>query len=431
MIQKLKQRSFKYYALLVVSLLLPLAGFFVYATRYQTGFFSFLALALLVNIFPLILFYRRLKQKRSEVKLQKEEFFERSNLLKSELDKENHIIEAFRRKIVMYSQLKDLVERLGMCLSLEDSARTLCGDLCRFFEPGDATAILYLFDAHAGDVCIVYAEHNRHPVNIKTKRGDMFDQWIIKNLKSLHLEDVKNDFRFDRRKVDEGEGRQVRSLLSVPLIVHSKVIGILRVDSPKPSRFHKEDLRFLKAIGDVAAVALENAQMYDKVEDMAIRDSLTGLYLRRYMTERFQEEMVRHLRKNTPLAFIMIDLDHFKQYNDTFGHTAGDLVLKHVAMLFKEHFAAPGNLLCRYGGEEFCVILPDCGKEAALALAVGFVRRVESTSIVLRRTRTPVTVSAGVAVFPVDARTKDELIQRADLALYEAKRRGRNQAHAV
>ena len=371
MIQKPKQRSFKYYVFLVVSLLLPLAGFFVYAVRYQTQLFPLLMLALLVNIFPLIIFYRRLKQKRSEVKLQKEEFFEKSNLLESELDKENHLIGSFRRKIVMYAKLKSLVEKLSLCLSLEDSAHMLCGELCQLFEPGDATAILYLLQAQTAELRIVYAEHNRRPINIKSKRGDVFDQWIVKHLQALHLEDVKNDFRFDLNKMKDAEARPVRSLLSVPLIVQKKVIGVLRVDSARPSRFHKEDLRFLRVIGDVAAVALENAQMYDKVEDMAIRDSLTGLYLRRYMNERFQEELGRHLRKNSPMSFIMIDLDHFKHYNDTFGHSAGDLVLKHVAMLFREHFAAPGNLLCRYGGEEFCALLPDCGKAAALALEIG------------------------------------------------------------
>ncbi|MEI8012607.1 MAG: GAF domain-containing protein, partial [Candidatus Omnitrophota bacterium] len=277
MIQKLKRRSFKYYAFLVVSLLVPLAGFFIYAIRYQSGLFPFLTLALLVNIFPLVFFYRRLKQKKSQVQLQKEEFFEKSNLLESELDKENHVIESFRHKIVMYAQLKSLVEKLSICLSLEDSARTLCGELCQMFEPGDATAILYLFDVNIGELYIVHAEHNRRSVNIKSKRGDVFDHWIVTHLQPLHLEDVRNDFRFDLNKMKEFEGRPVRSLLSVPLIVQKKVVGILRLDSAKPLRFHKEDLRFLKAIGDVAAVALENAQMYDKVEDMAIRDSLTGL----------------------------------------------------------------------------------------------------------------------------------------------------------
>jgi len=412
--------------LLVVSLLFPLVGFFVYATQYQTSFFSFIIIALLLNILLLSLFYRRLKMKKSGLKLQREEFFEKANVLKADLQKEEQVIAAFRKKIIAYSQLKGLVEKLSMCLSQEDSAHTLCHEAGRLFEHGDSTVILYLFDAHSGELAIAAAERNQRAVNIKSKMGDIFDNWIMKNLKPLYLEDARNDFRFDQEKVQDEEARVIRSILSVPLIVDKKLIGVLRLDSPEASRFHKEDLRFLKTIGDVAAVALENAQLYDKVEDLAIRDSLTGLYLRRYLADRLQEELARHLRRDKPVAFIMLDLDHFKRYNDKFGHTAGDLVLKHMAALMKSHFAGAGNLLCRYGGEEFCVVLPECSKEEALLLANKFVELVRGEAVVLRREKTPVTVSAGVAVFPVDARTREELVQRADQMLYEAKRKGRD-----
>lgn len=426
MIQKLKQRSFKYYALLVVSLLLPLVGFFIYAAQYQTRFFTFLAAALSINIILLFLFYRRLKLKRSELKLQREDFFEKANVMRVELQKEEGAINAFRQKILAYSQLKGFVEKLSMCLSLEDSAHTLCRELGRIFEHGDATVILYLMDAASGELAIVAAERGQRAINIKTKRGDVLDHWVMKNLQPLHLEDTRNDFRFDMERLEAEAERPVRSVLSAPMIIHNKLIGVLRMDSPVPFKFHKEDLRFLNTVGDVAAVAIENAQLYDRVEDMAIRDSLTGLYLRRYLIDRLQEEITRHLRREKSVAFIMLDLDHFKKYNDKFGHTAGDLVLKHMATLMQEHFAGPGNLLCRYGGEEFCVVLSECRKDEAIALAQGFVKLVESEVVVLRREKTPVTVSAGVAVFPDEAKTKEELIQRADHFLYEAKRKGRN-----
>ncbi|MBF0331501.1 MAG: sensor domain-containing diguanylate cyclase [Candidatus Omnitrophica bacterium] len=431
MIQKLTQRSFKYYALLVVSLLFPLVGFFVYAVQYQARFFTILAAALSVNIILLFLFYRRLKLKKSELKLQREDFFEKANVMKVELQKEEGAINAFRQKILAYSQLRGFVEKVSMCLSLEDSAQTLCRELGRIFEHGDATVILYLMDAATGELAIVAAERAQRAVNIKTKRGDVLDHWVMKNLQPLHLEDTRNDFRFDMERIEKEAERPVRSILCAPMIVNNKLVGVLRLDSPVPFKFHKEDLRFLNAAGDVAAVALENAQLYDRVEDMAIRDSLTGLYLRRYLIDRLQEEITRHLRRDKRVAFVMLDLDHFKQYNDQFGHTAGDLVLKHVATLMKEHFSSPGNLLCRYGGEEFCVVLSECTKEEAVFLAKGFVKLVESEVVVLRRERTPVTVSAGVAVFPDEAKTKEELIQRADQLLYEAKRKGRNRVCSV
>jgi diguanylate cyclase (GGDEF)-like protein len=426
LIQKLKQRLSRYYFFLVVCLTLPLIGFFVYATHIQNSFFLLISSALVVNIIILTLFHRRLKKKRAAVKLQREEYFEKANVLKVGLAKEEQAINAFREKIVSYSQLKGLVEQLSACLSVEDTVQVICKVVTNLFAQHDSTVILYLFDQVTGDLAIVHASSHFHPVNIKQKKGDIFDRWIMKTLQPLILEDTKTDFRFDMDKVETEEKRHIRSLLSVPLIIHNKPVGIVRLDSYLPDRFTKEDLRFLKTIGDVSAVALENAQLYDRVEDLAIRDSLTGLYLRRHMMERLNEEVNRHLRRDQKMAFIMIDLDLFKKYNDQFGHMAGDLVLKHLGTLIQEHFGKPGNLTCRFGGEEFCIVLPDCGKKKAVEAAEALVKQVEKDGITLRREKTRITISAGVAGFPDDAKTKEDLLHKADDALYEAKRKGRN-----
>ncbi|MBF0619664.1 MAG: GGDEF domain-containing protein [Candidatus Omnitrophica bacterium] len=431
MIPKLKQRLSKYYLLLVASLLVPLAGFFVYATRYQNSFFAALVIALAINVVILFMFYRRQKRKRSSVKLQREEYFEKANILKADLQHEWEVITAFRKKIVSYSELKGLVDKLSASLSLEDTAHTLCRETARLFDHHDSTFILYLFDPIAGELAVVASERNQRAVQIKAKQGDVFDRWVMKTLQPLYLEDTKNDFRFDGDGVSEQETRAVRSLVSVPLMVHENPVGIFRMSSPVPGQFTKEDLRFLKAIGDVAAVAVENAHLYDKVEDLAIRDSLTGLYLRRHLMERMGEEVTRHLRREREMSFVMIDLDYFKRYNDQFGHTAGDIVLKQIAALIEKHFKAPGNFLCRYGGEEFCVVLSECSKAEAQTMVEGFRRDVEATEIILRREKTRITVSSGIATFPKDARAKEDLIQKADEALYAAKRSGRNKVCVV
>ncbi|MDE2027401.1 MAG: sensor domain-containing diguanylate cyclase, partial [Candidatus Omnitrophica bacterium] len=214
-------------------------------------------------------------------------------------------------------------------------------------------------------------------------------------------------------------------------IVGEKTLGILRVDSAVAGQFATDDLRFLRTIADLTSVAIENAQLYERLETMAIKDGLTGLYLRRHMLDRLQEEISREMRRKRDLSFLMLDLDRFKQYNDTFGHMAGDIVLKAIAKIMEDHFHNPGEIVCRYGGEEFCALLPDCSKAKAVQLANDLRKKVESREIILRRQKTNVTVSIGVAAFPKDAAGRDELIFKADEALYQAKESGRNKVCAA
>ena len=185
-------------------------------------------------------------------------------------------------------------------------------------------------------------------------------------------------------------------------------------------------MRFLTTIGGLGAVAIENAQLYERVEQLAIKDSLTGLYLRRHLLDRMPEEISRQIRQKNQLAFLMLDLDKFKHYNDKFGHIAGDIVLRTVGMILADLFSDPGMLICRYGGEEFSILLPDCSRQKAIELAEELRKRISDQTIILRREKTRITVSVGVAVFPKDAQNAKELIHKADQALYKAKKEGRN-----
>ncbi len=411
---------------MVFSFLIPLVGFFVYAAKYQGAFF-FLAAVLIINIIVLISFNKRLSKKQAHIVLQKEEYFEKANMLKAELSNEWQSIEALRHKIVNYSHLKDITEKLNMCLSLEDTSNTLSVEVNKLFGHKDVTVILYLFHSKLGELGISSSQKAQMNINLKAKRGDLYDQWVVKTLHPLLVEDANNDFRFDVDKLSSEDSREIRSVMSAPLMDGNKILGILRVDSPLPLHFTTDDLRFLRTIADLTSIAVENAQLYQRLQELAIRDGLTGLYLRRFLMSRVEEEMARSLRSNNKLAFMLIDLDHFKKYNDTFGHTAGDIVLRNVAEILSEHFKEPGQLVCRYGGEEFCVLLPDCSKTKAMTLAEELRVKVYNRQILLRRQKTNVSISVGIAIFPEHGRLKEELILKADEALYQAKKQGRNQ----
>jgi len=142
-------------------------------------------------------------------------------------------------------------------------------------------------------------------------------------------------------------------------------------------------------------VALENVQLYERVEDLAIHDSLTGLFLRRHFLERLSQELARAMSSNAELSLLLMDLDKFKHYNDTYGHSAGDIVLKTVSMIMSYMFDRPGNMVCRYGGEEFAVLLPDCRRAQALELAEELRKKIEAQAIILRREKTNITASIG------------------------------------
>lgn len=422
--QKSLLSDFSFKALLAV-LFLSLVVFFLFAIVQGRYFFplavmAFLSLCILIPTRSAIYRYRTVQQ------LRQQELDESLNLQEAEILRDRLALSAIHQNIFNYSQLKGLTETLGTSFSLYDASRVLAQGVENLFSDKKATVILYLFLSKTDELSLSFSQKGGVEGNIRTKKGDIFDHWVAKTLKPLLVEDSRSDFRFDLEKDVAEDQRVVRSLMSVPLTVGTRAVGVLRLDSDREHAFSTDDVRLLSVVGDLAAVTIENVQLYERVEDLAIRDSLTGLYLRRYFMERLPQEISRALRQKKELALLMIDLDKFKDYNDTYGHAAGDILLKTVAMILLYLFDQPGNMVCRYGGEEFAVLLPDCGRTQALKMAEEFRKKIESQAIILRRQKTHITTSVGLAVVPGNARVKDDFVQQADAALYRAKRRGRN-----
>ena len=426
MIRTLKRQLSNQRFFFLAFFLLPLIGFFVYAALRHPAFFYLLALGLLINLMYLIYIYHDMTQRRASVELQKQDLTEKTNLLDAEMNQEWKSIESYCKKILNYSQLKGLTEKLCTSFTLSETLAVLSSEVNKFFGDRDVTVIQYLFHSRTGELGLSSSQKGEMRINVEAKKGDLYDQWVVKTLKPLLIEDTHTDFRFDADRLENERARAIRSLMSVPLCLGTKAIGILRVDSTQENYFSTEDVRLLNTIADLGAMAVENAQLYERIEDLAIRDSLTGLFLRRHFIERIGQEISRQMKRRQPLSFLMVDLDEFKQYNDRYGHPAGDIVLKTIGQILQGMFSDPKYFICRYGGEEFSVLLPDCSKAETLELAEQLREKIQNQPIVLRREKTFVTVSIGVATFPDDAQLKEELVGKADDAMYRAKAMGRN-----
>jgi len=190
--------------------------------------------------------------------------------------------------------------------------------------------------------------------------------------------------------------------------------------------YSTNEKEFLQDLGKFAAIAVENSRLYL----MATLDRMTRLYIHHYFQERLLEETKRSARNNTPLCLIMSDIDHFKKFNDTYGHQQGDIVLKETALIYKK-LVRSIDIPARYGGEEFAVILPETEFEDAIAIAERLRKQIELYEFPGQKKPLHVTISLGVALYdPERDRSKDDLIKRADEALYMAKEAGRNKVIA-
>lgn len=221
---------------------------------------------------------------------------------------------------------------------------------------------------------------------------------------------------------------ETQSEMCVPLIFFGEKLGVLALDSASKSAFDVEDVQPLESVADICAAAIQNANYFERMRQLAYVDGLTGIHNRRYFEMRIVEELERASRFQGRMAVIMIDIDHFKRLNDEFGHLLGDEVLRCVAGILKQQLRKV-DMVCRYGGEEFAVVVPETTGENAMIVAEKLRRQVESHPF--PGVPRPVTISCGVADYPLHGVTRDEVVAAADGALYSAKQAGRNRVVAA
>jgi diguanylate cyclase (GGDEF)-like protein len=219
---------------------------------------------------------------------------------------------------------------------------------------------------------------------------------------------------------------QTFDFVLVPVITDDAVIALMRLSRPSKKPFTADELRFLEAVANQTALALERVKLIAFLENLSITDALTGIANRRHFEWRLSEEIERARRYKYPLSALMLDLDHFKQVNDNYGHQIGDIVLQQVAQRLRRILRRT-DFLARYGGEEFIVLAPQTPADRALILAERLRQVIAESPIpVADNLQIHTTISIGVAVFPNHAQNESELIGAADSALYKAKQMGRN-----
>lgn len=251
-------------------------------------------------------------------------------------------------------------------------------------------------------------------------------------LKPLLISDVDQYPAWDRRKT----GNPVRSWLGSPIYAHGQVLAFFSLDKLEPNFYREEHAHKLEMFASHAALAMVNARLFQEIQRLAITDTLTGLYNRRYFFERACQEFTRSWRYHHPLTLVMLDLDHFKSVNDTYGHLAGDLVLQTISRLVLQTVRKI-DLVARFGGEEIILLLPETAPQAGERLAERLRQKIAATRIALNNYSISITASFGVCGGkPANSNLEpqqeiERLIELADQALYQAKQGGRNQVRLV
>jgi len=385
----------------------------------------------LAAISYLIFVINQYSRQKTKFNLEIEELEEQLNLFKTENTRELKNRADFENEIARYISLKNIIEDINKDLNLDSIAGHLAEFAFSLIGNNRGACLLYLIDGQTHRPFLFKVKKEERNLVVKAKEGDIFDSWVLRHTSPLIVEDIKKDFRFDLERLKSQDMRHISSLVSAPFISEHKFLGLLRLDSPEDSSYSQDDLRFLVTICDIAAVALENGQLFQKTQDLAIHDGLTLLFTKAHFMELLKTEYKRCAPQNKAFSLLMLDIDYFKDYNDQFGHTAGDIVLKHLSAVITGSLKAFNPIICRFGGEEFCILLPLMGYQEALDAAEALRLRIEKTKIILRRQETKITVSIGVATLSDNISGEDDLIFKADKAMYEAKQKGRNRVCGI
>ncbi|MGV8949025.1 MAG: GGDEF domain-containing protein [Candidatus Paracaedibacter sp.] len=319
--------------------------------------------------------------------------------------------------------LKEMTDAIQLCSSLNE-ANVPIKTYCELLLPG-TSGILYLSNDLEG-----ITQFTAWGMNLPKVHSFPFNNCIaLKN--SLFRSFSGGDYGEGCQHVQTLYSTSSRSInLCLPITDQNKILGLLSIHdyhqlSPMNAD-HKKILLFLETLVNQLSLSISAIKMRDLLKDQATRDPLTNLFNRRYLEETLQRELHRAQRHSTPVSIIMIDIDHFKNINDTYGHDGGDEVLARIGLLLQKYYRK-SDIACRFGGEEFILVLPEMNLDIAVERAETIRLAAESLRLTLRgQEMKGLTISLGVATYPQHGMSIEALISAADKALYRAKSSGRN-----
>ena len=299
-----------------------------------------------------------------------------------------------------------------------------------------------LHDLIGFDECIIYlvsdelGEHRLEPIEVKLRldggprvpkvprrsrrRGESVAGWVWEHEQGTIFPSLETDPRSDSLSRSLGKF----CVMGVPMMHHDKVSGVITIGKEQPGFYDESALNVLEIVAGHAAIGFDRCRLYTELHMQATTDDLTGLFNRRHMSQRLHEEMSRALRNDHALAAVLLDADEFKRINDTYGHDAGDEVLEGLAQLLMREVRTE-DIVARYGGEEFLLLLPEVDAQGAVRVAERLRRLVATAELAKSAESSRITISLGIALLE-DGDKADELVTRADRAMYESKKTGGN-----
>lgn len=325
----------------------------------------------------------------------------------------------------------ELGKALTSSLQLDQVLRTIMEKINEVLRPD--TWSLLLMNAEKGELYFQIATGKGADAlkDVRIKLGQGVAGWVAQTGEVVVVPDTTKDSRFFSQ-VDEHTKMETRSIVAVPVRFRDQCLGVIElINCIGAEGFSQRDLAFLEALADYAAIAIENARHVQRIHELTITDDCTTLYNARHLNFMLDTEIYRSHRYAFEFSLIFIDLDHFKNVNDTYGHLMGSTLLGEIGQAIKDKCRLI-DLAFRYGGDEFVVLLPQTSKENALGVAHRLHKLIRET-VWLKdaKLNVHVTASVGVASYPTDSRTKTELLHLADEAMYNVKNTTRDRVEAA